>query len=1183
MQTVDTIVLELKTDGSKFDSQMQGMEARSAAAIQKAASAMNVAASARASIMANASNSVKTMYREMQGVMQGLSGASSGLKAEISALHQTTTATLQKLGEHRNRLAGEFTELKRRRLQIDQLFNDEYRKLEVSRQRNTAQMADLRMQRLSNQYAMNERLAGVSQGGTIFGNLDPAATAYQMRQSYLARSRSRNDLAALQLQTGLDLQPHQITQTRLTRQRAEVNARMLREQQQGELELQQITVEKLTRQRASNARRIGGIQDTLLGHDTGLLTGSEAITGEEASLLRNELSGRQMRQRELNARHSIQSAKLGAMPDLQDIDHATRENQTSMLRIKELALPKTLELKHDMSFQQSVQQYWQQHLRALKMAMEEAKIPFQEQERFLRNAELMLKSDQASVSRATSLLKGRQAAMLLPVGRREDALRLIDTQVEQERMRVQSQATGVMGGMTNQLTGLTEEKHRAAQERARLAQQGGLGSRMGGGALSQKWNWRGAMFGGMLGGLSGGLPGSIIGAGAGGMFGAPGVMASFAGITAVEYGIIKPLSLEVDIASKLLHSFIHIASQAGHAAIQLSMDWERATTSFEILTGSETTGRNLLNDIRNLAVKTPYTISQLTSPAQLLLGYGVKSANIVPSLGRLGDIAGGDPERLGRLGLAFGQVMAHGRLQGQELRQFAEVGVGAEDFATSMGVSTPKLRDMMEAGIVPASVMVDTINRLTDAGGRFAGMSARQLKTVSGSWNSLRETVEIVLEKTGTAFLKGFGAAGQLTNLQQMIEANIGSGSAIEKWFEAAGKGVQNTPSMALALGQAGMNTLNPILGNMFGVSAGDIASSPDAQRLENNLLEASVTLAEFTNWLTKANLSLVLFGYEMKNAFDFMTGSRIPGVGSGEGFLGDTMVGRFAQQKFQEFNAMQNLLRPDIVIGEDARNTGAYKARQELIARGQGDIIRNEITDNFNKRKTQAQRQLQIANEWQAISNDPDAMRERGWAMMSKTLSQMPDGTNHPMWRMIQRGLSGSLDYVTNNGFPSSNAKKIGYGNLANDPLFAQLRAEKTPLDEYNERMTGINMLFDRVGGQAKENLGLVGQIGIQGLLRQRPEMEARALQLLEKGLDKPPTDWRGPYTQYGTQEAMDAINAADQEGRHSGKRPVADILEDANKQREREIKALGELKEELQKKNGPGGGIRVKVDNGP
>lgn len=289
---------------------------------------------------------------------------------------------------------------------------------------------------------------------------------------------------------------------------------------------------------------------------------------------------------------------------------------------------------------------------------------------------------------------------------------------------------------------------------------------------------------GMMGGPGGVIAGGAIGAAVGGTVGTiMGVIKM--GMDALHFGVSKAMEVIHFGASKILH---------------LGMEYERTLTKFEILTGSRAAGNKLYGGIERMATQTPYTAGQISGNVELMLGYGVSSDNSLAAAKKLGDIAGGDATRYNRLALAFGQVASQGRLMGQELRQFSEAGVGAADFAQTYGKSVLELKADMEAGIVPASIMYKTIEKLTDAGGRFAGMNERVSKTVEGRWNALVGTAEMAGRRIGKSLFERLGIAGRLDSGVNMVQGFMSGGGLdrVVDWLEmAANKAIGFGKSLA--------------------------------------------------------------------------------------------------------------------------------------------------------------------------------------------------------------------------------------------------------------------------------------------------------------------------------------------------------------------------------------------------
>lgn len=269
------------------------------------------------------------------------------------------------------------------------------------------------------------------------------------------------------------------------------------------------------------------------------------------------------------------------------------------------------------------------------------------------------------------------------------------------------------------------------------------------------------------------------GGGGGGMGFMRSVAASAAGFALIELPI-QAFSAALRITISLMDAAYDAATKLasilyalGSTVVKLGMEFESNRLMFQVLAGGAEQGDKLFASLQRLALGTPYTTRQLSDVAQTLIGMGVPANQLIPVLGRLGDVAAGDAGRLKRLALAFGEVAAEGRLTGMRLRQLASVGIGAEDLAKTMGKSVFEFRELLHVGQVGPDVLAATINRLTSATGRFADLSGRSMQTVQGQWTNLIEYVETLGGRLGETLFKRFNIAGVLQGVSDAISENL--------------------------------------------------------------------------------------------------------------------------------------------------------------------------------------------------------------------------------------------------------------------------------------------------------------------------------------------------------------------------------------------------------------------------
>lgn len=164
---------------------------------------------------------------------------------------------------------------------------------------------------------------------------------------------------------------------------------------------------------------------------------------------------------------------------------------------------------------------------------------------------------------------------------------------------------------------------------------------------------------------------------------------------------------------------IRIAQEAFNQSLEL----ERAQKQFEVFTGSAQVANRLTKQLRAFGRETPLTFEGGAQAVKTLLQYGVAQDVVIDRMRRLADISGGSLESLQRLSLAFGQITANGRLQGQELRQLVEAGFNPlQSISKRTGESMEVLRKRMADGNLGIDEMTQALVDATSEGGRFNDM-----------------------------------------------------------------------------------------------------------------------------------------------------------------------------------------------------------------------------------------------------------------------------------------------------------------------------------------------------------------------------------------------------------------------------------------------------------------------------
>ena len=213
-----------------------------------------------------------------------------------------------------------------------------------------------------------------------------------------------------------------------------------------------------------------------------------------------------------------------------------------------------------------------------------------------------------------------------------------------------------------------------------------------------------------------------------------------------------------DTANQLKSAFLMLKGLAlGYAGKTLfsaligsNADFEQSLTSFDVLLGSAEKAQKMMDELTDFAAVTPLEMPDVTKATNMLLGYGVAAEDVIEVMGRLGDLAQGNAEKLDRVSLAYGQMLAKGKVTGEELRQMVEAQVPLlQGLADYLGITTGELQKMIEKGEVGIDALNGAITAMTSEGGKFFGMMEKQSKTMSGMFSTLKDDASIFAREVG--------------------------------------------------------------------------------------------------------------------------------------------------------------------------------------------------------------------------------------------------------------------------------------------------------------------------------------------------------------------------------------------------------------------------------------------------
>jgi len=184
---------------------------------------------------------------------------------------------------------------------------------------------------------------------------------------------------------------------------------------------------------------------------------------------------------------------------------------------------------------------------------------------------------------------------------------------------------------------------------------------------------------------------------------------------------------------------------------------ESQRRSLEVLTGSVKDAGRIIKELQDLGAVTPFTSTELIDSAKRLQAFGVETSKVVETTRRLADVSGATGAELQGLVTAYGQVQAKGRLQGEELLQFQERGVALQQILKEeYKLSGDEFQKALEGGRISAQAVEIAIQKLTEAGGKYANGAIAQSDTLNGKLSTLQDSFQRLAQNIGTFFAPVF-------------------------------------------------------------------------------------------------------------------------------------------------------------------------------------------------------------------------------------------------------------------------------------------------------------------------------------------------------------------------------------------------------------------------------------------
>ena len=217
------------------------------------------------------------------------------------------------------------------------------------------------------------------------------------------------------------------------------------------------------------------------------------------------------------------------------------------------------------------------------------------------------------------------------------------------------------------------------------------------------------------------------------------------------------MNSQLSIVGQLRNEFlglysIYAAQNFLRAVVDIGGELENQKIAMASILQDEGKATTIFNQIKKLAVASPFGVMDLNQYAKQLSAYSMPYNELYDTMKRLADISAGVGVDMGRIILAYGQIKAAKFLKGTELRQLTEANIPmvdklAERFSKLEGriVSAGEVLDMISKKKVTFEDVKDVLWELTDDGGMFNNMQEVLSESVKSKWKNLADAIDIML------------------------------------------------------------------------------------------------------------------------------------------------------------------------------------------------------------------------------------------------------------------------------------------------------------------------------------------------------------------------------------------------------------------------------------------------------
>ena len=216
-------------------------------------------------------------------------------------------------------------------------------------------------------------------------------------------------------------------------------------------------------------------------------------------------------------------------------------------------------------------------------------------------------------------------------------------------------------------------------------------------------------------------------------------------------------------------------------ALRAFGDIESIKVNLGVVYGNQSEANQMFSELSDYARKSPFGVQTVSEFALLLKQSGVYSNELLDTLKMIGDVSGGNQEKMKRIANNYAQIVAMGKANSIDLRQFANAGIPIyEMLRDELKIDQAGVRQQAAAGEITSDVIEKVFKKMTSEGGVFYKAVDKGAETYKARMQNLEDAKQLALSEAGE-WLFNFGGIG--TDIVNFMEGfNSHWENVFDKW-----------------------------------------------------------------------------------------------------------------------------------------------------------------------------------------------------------------------------------------------------------------------------------------------------------------------------------------------------------------------------------------------------------------